>query len=111
MLELQDDHRTRITNHGQWQTGGQSSQTESAPVPNLPSSTPRRIPAAEARSALPTAVLVFRDGHKEEIGKYLIVGATICASANYWSNGSWTRKIQIGELDLPATLKLNPREF
>jgi hypothetical protein len=107
VLELQGDHWMRITNHGQSQTGGQSGQTESAPVPNLPPSAPRRIPAAEARSVLPTAVLVFRDGHKEEIGKYVIVGATICASTNYWTSGSWTRKVQIVELDLPATLKLN----
>jgi hypothetical protein len=107
VLELQGDHWMRITNHGQSQTGGQSSQPELAPVSNLPSSTPRRIPAAEARSALPAAVLVFRDGHKEEIGKYVIVGATISASTNYWSSGSWTRKVQIDELDLPATLKLN----
>jgi hypothetical protein len=107
VLELQGDHWMRITNHGQSQTGGQSSQTELEPVPHLPSSTPRRIPAAETRSQLPTAVLVFRDGHKEEIGKYVIMGDTISASANYWSSGSWTRKVQIVELDVPATLKLN----
>jgi hypothetical protein len=97
----------RITNYGQSQTGGQSSQTELKPVSNLPTATPRRVPTAEARSELPTAVLVFRDGHKEEIGKYVIMGATICTSANYWSSGSWTRKVQIVELDVPATLKLN----
>jgi hypothetical protein len=107
VLELQGDHWVRISNYGQVQTGGQSSQTELEPVPNPPSSTPRRIPAAEPRSALPAAVLVFRDGHKEEIGKYVIIGATISASANYWSSGSWTRKVQIVELDVPATLKLN----
>jgi hypothetical protein len=107
VLELHGDHWMRITNYGQSQTGGQSSQTDSEPVSNLPSATPRRIPAAEARSELPTAVLVFRDGHKEEIGKYVIIGATICTSANYWSSGSWTRKVQIVELDIPATLKLN----
>ena len=107
VLELRGDHWMRITNHGQSQTGGQSSQTDSEPVSNLPSATPRRIPAAEARSQLPTAVLVFRDGHKEEIGKYAIIGAIICTSANYWSSGSWTRKVQIVELDIPATLKLN----
>jgi hypothetical protein len=106
VLELQGDHWMRITNHGQSQNGGQSSP-ELEPVSNPPSSAPRRIPAAEARSTLPTAVLVFRDGHEEEIGKYVIIGATICASANYWSSGSWTRKVQIAELDVPATLKLN----
>jgi hypothetical protein len=28
-------------------------------------------------------------------------------SANYWTSGSWTRKIEIANLDVPATLKLN----
>ena len=56
---------------------------------------------------LPPAVLVFRDGHKQEIEKYTIVGATIYTNADYWSSGSWTREVQIVELDVPATLKLN----
>jgi hypothetical protein len=37
---------------------------------------------------------------------YMIVGTTICTSADYWSSGSWTRKVQVAELDVPATLKL-----
>jgi hypothetical protein len=52
-------------------------------------------------------VLVFRDGHKEEIRKYIIEGTTIYIRTNSWSYGSWTRKIQVAELDVPATLELN----
>ena len=52
-------------------------------------------------------MLVFRDGHQEEIRKYVINGATIYTSADYWSTGSWTRRVQIAALDIPATLKLN----
>jgi len=102
VLELNGDHWVRLTNYGQSQTGGQFSQPEPEP-----SATPRRTPAAEPPSPLPPAVLVFRDGHKEEIGKYTIVGKTISTSADYWCSGSWTRKVQIAELDVPATLKLN----
>ena len=50
---------------------------------------------------------MFRNGHQEEIGKYLISGTTIYAGADYWSGGSWTRKVQLAELNVPATLKLN----
>ena len=106
VLELQDDHWVRITNSGQSQTGGQSSQPPSESLANLPTATPRRI-QPEAPSELPPAVLVFRDGHREEIRKYIIEGATIYISTNSWSNGSWTRKIQVVELDVPATLELN----
>jgi hypothetical protein len=111
LLELHGDHWVRITNYGQSQTDGQSSEPEPQQASDLPSATPasapRRIPTAEPPNELPPAVLVFRDGHKEDIGKYVIVASTIYASADHWSSGSWTRKVQIVELDVPATLKLN----
>jgi len=36
-----------------------------------------------------------------------IIGLTIYTKAGYWTSGAWTRKIQIADLDLPATLKQN----
>lgn len=111
LLELHGDHWVRITNYGQSQTNAQSGEPEPQQAYDLPSATPsntpRRIPTAEVPSELPPAVLVFRDGHKEEIGKYVIVASTIYASADHWSSDSWTRKVQIVQLDVPATLKLN----
>lgn len=107
VLELQDDHWVRITNSGQSQTGGQSSQPQSESLASLPTAAPRRIQAEALPSELPPAVLVFRDGHREEIRKYIIEGATIYIRTNSWSTGSWTRKIQVVELDVPATLELN----
>jgi hypothetical protein len=44
---------------------------------------------------------------QEEAATYTIVGATIFIKADYWSSGSWTRKVPIAESDLAATLKLN----
>lgn len=111
VLELQGDHWVRITNYGQSQTGAESSELGSKGAPSLPSAissaTSRRTEAAEPSSELPPAVLVFRDGHQEEIAKYLITGGNLYTSADYWSGGSWTRKVQIAELDVPATLRLN----
>ena len=110
MIELQGDHWVRVTNNGETQVGGDSSQQTAQHEGNLPSVAPppsRRAQASEPPIELPHAVLVFRDGHQEEITKYMIRGATIYAGADYWSGGSWTRKVQIAELDVPATLKLN----
>ncbi len=111
VLELQGDHWVRVTNFGQSQTGGQSNEPGTDRASNLRSAMPpdtlRRTQTEEPPAKLPPAVLVFRDGHKEEIGKYTIMGATIYTSADYWSSGSWTRQIQIARLDVPATLKLN----
>jgi hypothetical protein len=53
------------------------------------------------------AVLVYRDGHSEELSSYSIIGPLIYTKDDYWSSGNWTRKIQIADLDLPATLKQN----
>jgi hypothetical protein len=56
---------------------------------------------------LPPAVLVFHDGRREEVSEYSIISGTIYSKADYWTTGSWTRKIQIADLDVPTTLKLN----
>ena len=50
---------------------------------------------------------MFRDGHQEEVKSYTIIGDALYAKVDYWVDGSWTRKIEIANLDVPATLKLN----
>jgi hypothetical protein len=107
VIELQGDHWVRVTNYGQSQMDGQSRQPESARTANSEIAVARRTETAEPPREVPAAVLIFRDGHREEIGKYVVVGGTLYASADYWSNGSWTRKVQLSALDVPATLKLN----
>ena len=107
VIELQGDHWVRLTNYGQSQMDGQSGLPESARAANSESAVARRVEAAEPIREVPAAVLVFRDGHREEIGKYVVVGGTLYASADYWSSGSWTRKVELSALDVPATLKLN----
>jgi hypothetical protein len=107
VIELQGDHWVRVTNYGQSQMDGQSGQPGSVRAANSEATVARRTEAAEPIRDVPAAVLVFRDGHREEIGKYVVVGATLYTSADYWSIGSWTRKVQLSALDVPATLKLN----
>ena len=107
VIELQGDHWVRVTNYGQSQTEGPSGQPGSARAPSPQTAVPRLTQTLEPRTEVPAAVLVFRDGRREEIGKYVVVGSTLYASADYWSSGSWTRQVQLRELDVPATLKLN----
>jgi len=91
LLERQGDQWVRVTGY---------SQSPGAVMPS-------RNEAAEPPRELPPAVLVFRDGHEEEVKSYTIIDKTLYTSANYWTTGSWTRKIEIDHLDVPATLKLN----
>jgi hypothetical protein len=97
LLELQDDHWARITNGGS-QAGAQLSE---------PTPSGAKTHRTSESESLPPATLVFRDGHQEQIGKYMIVGSTIFTRTDFWTSGSWTRKVEVAELDIPATLKLN----
>jgi hypothetical protein len=100
---------------GQWvriPTGNQMaiSQTgkpDAAQASNLQPGIAVSTEAAPPLPELPPAIVVFRDGHTEEVGKYMIQGDILFTNADYWSTGSWTRKIPLAELDVPASLKLN----
>ena len=100
LLEWQGDHWVRVTSYGQPApaVSSQESNRRSAPA---------RSSAAQPPPELPPAVLVFRDGRKEEVSSYTIVSGTMYTKADYWTSGFWTKKIQIADLDLPATFKLN----
>jgi hypothetical protein len=63
--------------------------------------------AVQPPRELPPAILVFHDGRREEVSDYTIMSGTIYSKADYWTTGSWSRKIQIADLDVPATLRLN----
>ncbi len=58
-------------------------------------------------ASLPPAVLAFRNGTREEVNSYTIVGKTLYASGDYWTQGYWTKKVQLADLDLPETVRLN----
>jgi hypothetical protein len=53
-------------------------------------------------SEQPRTVLVFKDGRELEVSNYAIIGPTL-----YDLTDGRTRKIQLGELDLNATVKQN----
>jgi hypothetical protein len=50
----------------------------------------------------PDTVLVFKDGHHQEVTNYAIVGSTL-----FDLTGGRSRKIPLSELDLMATAKQN----
>jgi hypothetical protein len=53
------------------------------------------------------AVLIFRDGHREQVSGYAITGGFLYATANYYTEGSWNRKIELSSLNLPDTVSAN----
>lgn len=91
LLELQGNHWVKVSSFAM-----PSAQTEAAIQADA------RLP-----KEMPPTVLVYRDGHSEELTSYSIIGTSIYTKSDYWSNGAWTRTIQIADLDIPATLKQN----
>lgn len=92
LLELRGDQWVKVQNFSAVPVGG--------PVSAAVEQT------AQAPTSKP-AVLVYRDGHSEEVSSYSIIGSALYTKADYWTAGAWTRTIQIADLDIPATLKEN----
>jgi hypothetical protein len=93
LLELQGDQWVKVTSF----TTAQS-----------PLSTRAAQPTSLVQEMPPT-ILVFRDGHNEELTSYSIIGDSIYTKSDYWTSGTWTRTIQIADLDISSTLKQNQR--
>src|SRR5712692_1745600 len=55
----------------------------------------RKNTAAAAPRQLPAAVLVYRDGHQELVTSYWIAGRVIYVNNDYWTRGSWNKKIEL----------------
>ena len=103
LIEWNGDHWERVTNFNQLPATAPAGTKEAHSRSGV---TKRNQSTIASQVSLP-AVLVFRDGHKEEVSSYTIMGAVMYTNTNYWTDGSWTKKIQIAALDVPATLKLN----
>jgi hypothetical protein len=109
MIELQGDHYVQVS-------GPATSEAKASTPEGLDhmSEAPRRLqhPSGNAIQAvavpeLPAAVLVFRDGHREEAGEYTIADGVLYASSDPYITGSWNRKIALAALNLPETVETN----
>jgi hypothetical protein len=107
MIERQDNRFVRMSD-AEANAAAADTQRERA-MDSRKNGTPAQPSGSEARghAAETPAVLVFRDGRRQEVESYSIIGGALYESASYYSSGYWTRKIQLAELDLPATVKLN----
>jgi hypothetical protein len=107
VIELRGDRYVQLS-------GPESSGAEMIlPEKFDPASNPRRSQApagaaihTAAAPQLPPAVLVFRDGHREETSDYTIADGVLYPCGDY-TNASWNRKIELSSLDLSETIKSN----
>jgi hypothetical protein len=67
----------------------------------------RASTAASPTHDLPPAILVFRDGHSEEVRDYTIADGILYARGDYYTDGYWNKKIDLATLDVAQTLQAN----
>ena len=65
------------------------------------------IAAASPPQSLPSAVLIFRDGHSEEVRDYTIADGMLYARGDYYTDGYWNKKIDLATLSVAETLQAN----
>ena len=103
LIEWQGDRYVRLggANGAEQLTRAQLDYAEPGAVrsPSTESARAAEPPAQESRPV----VLVYRDGHREELRSYTIADGTLYAQGNYWTDGYWNKKIQLTALNLPAT--------
>ena len=65
------------------------------------------IAAAPATLALPATILIFRDGHNEEVHDYTIADGFLYVRGDLYTDGYWNKKIDLSALNLAATMQTN----
>jgi hypothetical protein len=73
----------------------------------VPSKSAPMIAAASRPPDLPPAVLVFRDGHSEEVRDYTIADGVLYARGDYYTDGYWNKRIELSTLNVAQTLQAN----
>ena len=109
LIEWQGDRFVRTTMSAQSSGGTQLAPdySEKSARPATRHPVPGQKNAVQSTRELLPAILVFHDGRQEEVSEYTIMNGTIYSKSDYWTTGSWTRKIPVADLDIPATLKAN----
>jgi hypothetical protein len=104
MIVWQGDHYVRLKGP----SDVDSATSGSISSPGLKkSAVPSSAPGESAETHLPPAVLVFRDGHREQVQDYVITSGKLYVRGDYWRDGYWTRTVELRALDLPRTLSAN----
>lgn len=111
MIEWQGDRYVRFSGQPESATKASSALDYSeAPSPATALNKPAFHSSAETQPSsvnLPPVVLVYRDGHREQVSDYVIANGNLYARGDYWHDGFWNKTVQLSALDLPSTLRAN----
>jgi hypothetical protein len=97
MIELQGDRYVQVS----------SDQRYGAQMIDSPSEIQSSLQRSPAPTPASPAVLVFRDGHSQEVSAYTIADGILYAASDYATTGEWTEAIELASLNVPETVATN----
>jgi hypothetical protein len=106
LIELQGGRYVRLSSENASESGlAYQAPTASSNSARLDS---KSHPTHEVTArVLAPVILVFRDGHSEEVRDYTIAGGAIYARGDFYADGYWNKKIELSTLNLHETVKSN----
>ena len=104
MIELQNGHYVRVTSTV---ANGDPLPLDAAPSRTRVSQSLSPLESTPQAQPLPPAVLIFRDGHREEVRDYTIADGILYARGDYYTDGYWNKKINLATLNVAETLRVN----
>jgi hypothetical protein len=108
MIELQNGRYVRVNSTADADTPLSLAENHSSQNPARgPTIAVPMSDAAAPPPPLPPAVLIFRDGHSEEVRDYTIADGILYARGDYYTDGYWNKKINLSSLDLAQTAQAN----
>jgi hypothetical protein len=104
MIEFQNGQYVRVDSAA---ANGDALPLKLPPNHSRTKSTAPPMISAAPPQPLPAALLIFRDGHREEVRDYTIADGILYARGDYYTDGYWNKKIALAALDVPQTLQAN----
>ncbi len=108
LIELQGDRYVRVS--GEDTSGAEMIDRSPAPSRRAARQSYAATELANRQSAdreLAAVVLIFRDGHREEVSDYTIADGILYTGGDYYTDGSWNKRIELQSLNLLETVKSN----
>ena len=100
MIELQGDRYVQVS-------GGQRSDSQMIDPSSDSQSPPQSRVSSHALTPASPIVLIFRDGHSQEVSAYTIADGVLYAASDYATTGEWTEAIGLAFLNVPETIATN----
>jgi hypothetical protein len=99
LIELQGGRYVRVS--------GEEGYGDSDPGAAMSRLPPGAVETPRASVPPLATILVFRNGSREQITGYTIADGVLYAQANYYTDGSWNKRIALSSLDVAQTVGAN----